>query len=52
MLRKSIIYIIIVPECKKIIVANSLKLIKHITPYFQETLYADIMPEGLKENNT
>lgn len=51
-LRKSIIYIIIVPECKKIIVVNFPKLIKHITPYFQEILYADTMQEGHKENHT
>ena len=52
MLRKSNICIIIVPECKKIIADKFPKLIKYINPYFQETLHADSMQEGHKENET
>lgn len=52
MLKKYIVYVIIVPACKKIMVANFPKLRKHINPYFQEHLHADTMQEGCKENHT
>ena len=52
MLRKSSIYIIIVPEYKNIIADKFLKLIKYINLYFQETLHAESVQERHKGNHT